>query len=124
MLRAGESESRLQSTAHPQQLRLETLAIDDSADITAGQPQDALPKTYNDELAGDGWLAQISWAGADDPQPPRFGQARNVPRLRLTFESEHCTGLDAQPWPLMYRRLAWAHTCCAAYRCCKCGLAY
>jgi len=77
LLRAGESESRLQSTAHPQQLRLETLAIDDSAVMSAGQPPDAPPKTYNDALTSDGWLDQISWAGADDPQPPRFGQARD-----------------------------------------------
>ena len=90
MPRAGESESRLQSTAHPQQLRLETVAIDDSADIMAGQSPDALPKTYNEGLSGDGWLNQIAWAGADDPQPPRFGQARTADRLQLLFESACC----------------------------------
>ena len=95
MLPVGESESRLQSTAHPQQLRLEMLAVDDSAGIAAGRPQDAPPKTYNDDLTGDGWLDQISWAGADDPQPPRFGQARIDARLQSTVES--ACGHDCGP---------------------------
>ncbi len=62
------------TTAHPQQLRLESLAIDDTMDAGAAPRQP--PKTPNEWLVGDGWLQQIAWAGADEPQPPRFGQVR------------------------------------------------